>query len=234
MIEKILLLDANPLKVENYNNWFKEVRDKRRFVEISADLLEAGMTEVLKTINLFERENAYTLRDAKTELETFYKLITTKEIVLTQNLRHFPTQGRRANVKNKQNKKLLKKITTNMELLLNIIEDRIYEPRKHKGYIFYNELINHSTLNKFIKPDEEYSTTDKTLVLTALVRAHHDLDTDIITSDKHIKEIYGNSIQNLVKLNGASMDNPLYLNDKINIINTYNGKTRFERIYLTL
>lgn len=224
MTDKIWLLDSNPLKVKNNNDWLKIVKRKKTFHDIKTSDLEIGLYEMQKNIALFERQDTYTLGVNIQEFEQLEEIILNAQSKFEQRYIWKGKQGKRG----KDNKYLFSELTNKLKNLKELMKESLYNPRLDKGYMHIRNLVNDACF-KEIKL-KKYSEVDIMLATTTLTRANNGFETYILTPDNDIAKILYASI---TKMNGTSSNGfkkPEELDEKIRVYNTYNDRMRKDTI----
>lgn len=238
-MDKIYLLDTNPMKVKHHNDWLKDVKKQKNIYVVRKEFLMAGLLESRKNIALLKEENSFTVssvdlglegelpefEEAFPEFEEFYKIAlnTYNRFVMP-----FRIHNMSLNSNGKTNERIFSKILENLVRLKGHIQDSAYNFDVHPSFNFMYCLVDKGIVRKYNKG--KYSEVDRRLISTAFARANEGLVTTVLSSDSGLSKIAEDSFLNLKNKQINGIKDPYYLEDKINFFNTYNGCIKLQEV----
>jgi hypothetical protein len=220
MIDKIILLDSNPYKKNKNDEWYRELKEGKGLFAIQDQLLR-GLEEIRGSISMYDKENTYTTTSVVSEIEKFHEIIEKKyDLFLNIQKKYYGKATGRA----KKNKDLFKILIGEIYNLEETMRHAIYEPEQHKGCSVFYQIARMKSEEVAQIKGKKYSEADTMLATIPLVRAYHDLETEVQTPDNDIHLIINKSTKHFLNTDILDIHNFALFEEKIKVWNTSKKK----------
>jgi hypothetical protein len=216
----IFLLDNNSQKIEQYQDWSKELKEARTFFTIDSALLEIGLLECKLNIKYFGSSNSFTTPKTIDEYTKYINIVSDEYNFFYKAQKY---NGRiRGNAKPKSD--LFKSLLNHMLYLRDLMEKSIYDesenPRYEEIKHFVNRAKKQTNGKKIIN---SYSENDIELLTLAFLRVEKGLKTIIYTADSDLINIRDDTIANNLEYGFFNEFRLHKFLDNIKINNTFKG-----------